>query len=149
MSADKKVHLREFNKFLRQQKTVDFRTIDLLTAASLKRLKLEKDSELHKQVKAYQRLLRLLLLRVLSADGDESPVANVAKGLLKLDIMSALQITTMGKKKFIKDTLEIFSNDHEMAEKVYQNALVARKLVTMKYVTQRQNLEPYKRVAKI
>jgi len=147
--ADKKINLKEFNKFLRKHKTVNFRTVDLLNMAVLARLKLEKGGELHGQVKAYQRLLRCLHLRNLLTDSDEYTAETIAKDLLKLGIMSALQITAMGKKQFIENTVKVFSNDFGIAEKVYDNALIARKLVALKYINQRQNLEPYKRVAKV
>ena len=138
--------IRKLNAFLRKYKNVDFRTADLLSDSGLSHYKWPDDAEerslLLNQVKAYQRLLR-----VLPGDSDQATVAKMAGALLKMDIKSALQIAGMGKKRFINDTLKVFSNDRELAEKVYKRALVSRKLVALTYINRHQTLEPHARTA--
>jgi hypothetical protein len=143
MGADTLTNLKELNSFLRKHKTVDFRTTDLLNTTSLDSFTWPSDeSQMHAllgQVKSYQRLLRVL------PTSDALLTGDLAKNLMKMGINSALQITQIGKNEFISNTHKIFSQCPEMATQVYKRALVSRKLVTTKYIRQRQNLEPHAR----
>ena len=145
MGNDTSINLKELNSFLRKHKAVDFRTTDLLNVNSLDSFKWPTDaavkSSLLEQIKAYQRLLRVL------PTSDELPVSDLAKKLLKMGINSALQITQMGKIQFVSSTDKIFSKYPGVVDQVYKRALVSRKLVANKYISQRQHLEPHARTA--
>ena len=146
MNTNTKVDLRKMNTFLRKYKTVDFRTADLLNSSRLADYKWPDDDEekhhLLGQIKAYQRLLRIL-----PTNEDKINNSDIARELLKAGIHSALQITSMGRKKFIKETIKIFCDDKELALGVYKRALACRKLVAIKYIHLRQRLEPHARAA--
>lgn len=146
MSANEPVDLRKLNAFLRRYKNTDFRTVDLLSQTSLDNFNWpdedEEKASLLGHLKAYQRLLR-----VLPSDNGERPVADIAKALLKINITSALQIASMGKKSFARETLKIFSSDQALTEQVYKRALAARKVLALRYIGQQQSLEPHVRAA--
>ena len=140
MSNTKKIDLKSLNAFLRKNKTVDFRTADLLRSSNINSYKwtgLEDQKEnLIKQLKAYQRLLRIV------PDDRE----NLAKNLLKNGIQSSLQITSTPKKVFIKNNLKTFGNDKVLAEQVYKRALAVRKVVALQYVNRAQQRASHARV---
>ena len=142
MSNKKSINLKQLNAFLRKNKTVDFRKADLLNASNIDKYKwsgLEKEKEsLIKQLKAYQRMLRLV-----PTDRDD-----LAKKLLTTGIQSALQIASMSKKVFIENNLKLFENDRTLAEQVYKRAIAVRKLVTLQYIARTQQTEPHTRAAR-
>ena len=78
---------------------------------------------------------------------DLSSAEQTAKALLQADFHSALQIANMPKNTFIQETSEIFANDKNLAEQVYQRATACRKSVALKYMKLAQNAEPYARAA--
>ncbi len=146
MNKNKNVDLKKMNTFLRKNKSVDFRKADLHHKASLEALKWDvsrKSKEsLLKQLKAYQRLLRLLP----NGNGD-LVTDDIAKALLQKGITSSLQIALMPRNTFIKDTLKIFLDDVSLAERVYKRAIACRKRVVLKYMNRLQGLEPHARAA--
>ncbi len=140
MSKTKKTDLKSLNAFLRKNKTVDFRTADLLHSSNINAYKwtgLENQKEnLIKQLKAYQRLLRIV-------PNDRE---DLAKNLLKNGIQSSLQIASTPKKVFIKNNLNTFDNDEALAEQVYTRALAVRKIVALQYVNRVQQTTFHSRV---
>jgi len=141
MNENTNVDLKTLNAFLRKNKSVDFRKADLRHKTRIKAYKwagpeAEKESLL-KQLKSYQRLLRVL----------PNDNADLAKALLKKGINSALQIAGMPRKTFIKDNLKIFGGDTGLTERVYQRALACRRRVTLEYMNRSQRSEPHARAA--
>ena len=143
MGTDTSNNFDELNSFIKQHDAVDFRSADLLNTTSLENLSLPSDTaaDLLKQLKAYQRLLRVLPT-TLPTEVDKSALA---LELLALGIDSALKITSMGKAKFIALTSNLFSNTPDLADQVFKRALVARNLVASNYIKQQQQLEPHAR----
>ena len=129
---------------LKNNPSVDWRNANLHDAQSIatyNRDGLEADEEaLLKLIKAYQRLLRVL-------PEDLKQAGQTAIDLLKAGFNSALQIANTAKNTFIQGTLEIFGNDRDLAERVYQRAIACRKGVALKYMNLAQNAEPYVRAA--
>lgn len=145
MGIDTSINLDELNSFLSQHDAVDFRTTDLLNSTSLENFSWPNDDAqkgaLLSQLKAYQRLLRVL------PTSEDIPTADLALNLLGQGIDSALKITQMGKSNFLTSTSSVFSNTPDLAAQVYKRALVSRNLVASKYIRQRQQLEPHARAA--
>ena len=143
MGIDTSKNLDELNSFLRQHDAVDFRTTDLLNTTSLDAFTWPNDdalkSDLLTQLKAYQRLLRVL------PTNDDIPTSDIALQLLMQGIDSSLQITQMGKAKFLASTTGIFGDFKNVATQVYKRALVSRNLVAAKYIRQLQHREPHAR----
>ena len=125
--------LEELNKFLRQNKKIDFKTFDFLNAKKLESLNWSKIAKkdrpkILKQAKAYQRLLRLL--------GEHHP--KIAKELLKQNLHSAVQIASIPQKKFMREFLSVFKGE-ELMKKFYARALATRSKVLLKYMNIVQN----------
>ena len=141
MSNQKRVSLKSLNAFLRKNKTIDFRTADLLHVQNIDAYRwsgLEDEKEsIVEQLKAYQRLLRIVPL-----DRED-----LAKDLLKSGLRSSLQIASTPKNIFIQNNLKIFDGDRALAEKTYLRALTIRKAVALQHIAQRQRAEPYTRAA--
>ncbi len=139
MNGQKKTDLKDLNAFLRKNKDINFRTADLLHTAKIERYNWKgltaKKEQLVKQLKAYQRMLRVV--------PDDR--ADLAKALLKKGFQSALQITNTPRKAFIQKNLKLFDNNHTLAEQVYKRALVVRKAVALQYVARVQQAEPHAR----
>ena len=138
------IDLKKLNAFLKKNEGIDFRTADLLHAGNRDKYKWPKLREdekesLIKQLKAYQRMLR-----VVPQDRDD-----LAKALLKKGIQSSLQIASTPKKVFIHNNLKLFNNDRALAEQVYRRALALRKAVTLQYLARVQQLEPHTRAARL
>ena len=149
MGIDTSINLDELNSFICQHDAVDFRTIDLLNSISLENFSWPSDDAqsgaLLGQVKAYQRLLRVLPTDIQASDSFSA--SDLALNLLNLGIDSALKITQMGKSNFLTSTSNVFSNTPDLAAQVFKRALVSRNLVASKYIRQRQQLEPHARAA--
>lgn len=147
MNSTTKTDLRKLSAFLRKHKATDFRVADLLNPASLEKFKWPADTsdkqDLLDQLKAYQRLLRLLP----AGKGVDS--SDYAKELLKEGFHSALQITDMGRLTFVSKVTSLFDGDVSQAESVFKRALACRKLVAIKYLKRRQQLESHSRAAGI
>ncbi|NEQ35258.1 MAG: hypothetical protein F6K40_02630 [Okeania sp. SIO3I5] len=136
------IDIGKLNAFLKKNEEIDFRTADLLHTSNIEKYKwpkLKKDEKesLVKQLKAYQRMLR-----VVPPGRDD-----LAKALLKNGIQSSLQIASTPKKVFIQKNLELFNNERTLAEQVYLRALALRKAVTLQYMARVQQLEPHTRAA--
>jgi len=135
------IDLRKLNAFLRKNNKVDFRIADLLHSTNVDAYKwngLEEHKEsLIKQLKAYQRLLRIV------PDNRE----DLAKNLLKNGIQSSLQIANTPKKVFIQNNLKAFDNDRALARRVYMRALAVRKVIALQYVSRAQQAGSHVRVA--
>ena len=84
-------------------------------------------------VLAYQRLLR-----VLPSDDRELIAA-----LLKKNIHSALQITSMTFEQFQCLFLDIVNDDVNLLRAIYLNALRRRSMTTLKYINHLQKNEPH------
>ena len=139
MNNNKTVDLKRLNAFLKKNKSIDFRTENLLHAPNLDKYKwvgpeTEKESLLN-QIKAYQRMLR-----VVPHDRED-----LAKMLLKNGIHSSLQIANTPKKVFIQANLKLFNGDRTLAEHVYKRAVALRKAITLKYMARVQQTEPHAR----
>jgi len=142
-STSKDNPLEELNKFLRQNKKIDFKTFNLLNSkklASLNWNKISKEDQpkVLKQVKAYQRLLRLL--------GEHHP--KIAKELLRQNLHSAVQIASIPQKKFMSDFLNIFK-DEDLMKKFYARALATRSKVLLKYMNIVQNRQSHAKSVKV
>nr|VFK12249.1 MAG: hypothetical protein BECKLPF1236B_GA0070989_10324 [Candidatus Kentron sp. LPFa] len=140
------VDVKNLDAFLRKNKSLDLRKADLrhkpgIEACKWTGLEQEKGTLLP-QLKAYQRLLR-----VLPDDSAVPNTANIAKALLKKGIHSALQIAYTPKKTFIEDNSKIFAGDADLAERVHRRAVACRKGVVLKYMHLSQGLEPHARAA--
>lgn len=144
MNAEKKFSdLKNLDKFLKQNKSIDIRTEDFLDQPGNDKYKwkgLEKvKDEVLVVLKAYQRLMRII--------PNQEP--KVVKALLKKGIHSSLQITEIPKTKFIKDNLKILGGDEIVAESVYLRAIAMRKIVAIQYMNAVQNLEPHTHVTNV
>lgn len=128
--------LEKLNKFLRQNKAIDWLKADLVNETKRMGLNwkgLEDDQEALKYVKAYQRLVKVL--------GEDDP--KLIKALLKLKLHSAIQIAAIPKKLFIKEYSKAFGSDTAKMEKVHQNAVSIRSGLLIKYMDHLQNNEPH------
>ena len=129
---------------LKNNPSVDWRNANLHDAQSIatyNRDGLEADEEaLLKLIKAYQRLLRVL-------PEDVKQAGDIAIQLLKAGFDSALQIANTAKNIFIQAALEIFGNDRDLAERVYQRAIACRKSLALRYLNLAQGSEPHARAA--
>ncbi len=141
MSNTAKIDIKNLKAFLRKNKKVDFRTADLLHLSNIDTYKwtgLEEHKEsLIKQLKAYQRLLRIV-----PHDRED-----LAQNLLKSGFQSSLQIANTPRKVFIRDNLKTFGKDRTLAQQVYKRALAVRKVVALQYVTRTQQTGSHVRVA--
>ena len=136
------INLEMLNAFLKENEEINLRTADLLHTSNIEKYKwpnLTKDEKenLIKQLKAYQRMLRVV----------PKEREDLAKALLKNGIQSSLQITSTPKKVFIQNNLKLFNNDIALAEQVYRRAILLRKAVTLQYMARVQQLEPHTRAA--
>ncbi|TQV85944.1 hypothetical protein [Aliikangiella coralliicola] len=133
--------LKDLNRLLRKNKSIDFRTHDFLRQISIDQLNWkgleDEKNNLIPQLKAYQRMLRI----VPEDDTD------IAKELLEMGISSSLQIAEMGKKMFIEDSEKAFRKKPELAQDVYQKALTLRKLLALQYIDQIQRSEAHSKAA--
>lgn len=147
MENSTNVDLAGLNAFLHENESVDFRTADLNHPSSIEAFQwdsvVEEEKEnLVNQLKAYQRILR-----VLPDDSSDPDTEAIAKELLNNGIHSALQIAGMPKKSFIKNTTKIFNDNIDLAERVYQKATLRRKTVALQYLNRMQQLEPHAQAA--
>ena len=146
MNENKNIDLKKLNAFLRKNQSVDFRQADLVHQVSIDTYKwtgLENEKDpLLRQLKAYQRLLR-----VLPDDMGDLKTADVAKAFLTRGVESALQITGIPKKAFVQDYLDIVGGNSQLIEQVYQRAIACRKGVTLRYMNRSQLLEPHAQAA--
>ena len=141
MSNTATIDIKNLKAFLKKNKKVDFRTADLLHSSDIDTYKwtgLEEDKEsLIKQLKAYQRLLRIV-----PHDRED-----LAQDLLKSGIQSSLQIVNTPRQVFIQKNLKTFGNDRALAQQVYKRALAIRKVVALQYVKLTQQAGSHVRVA--
>lgn len=124
-------------KFLNQNQAVDFLIFNLqdeeiVSALNFKNLK-RKQTEILFQIKAYQRLIRII------------PEKNqdVALSLIQAGIHSALQIAAMTRKDFMTKCAGLFSGNDNLADVIYKNALEKRSVILIQYMNLLQNGEPH------
>jgi hypothetical protein len=127
--------------FVHDNRTIDFKTVNL------KRENWDKvfnwsayfdDIQTFRiLILAYQRLLRVLPNR------DEEIIAS----LLKNNIHSALQITSMRFDQFYDLLQDIVKDDKKLLRTIYLNALNRRSMTTLKYINYLQKNEPHFRNA--
>ena len=138
--TEKSDRFEKLNKFLRQNKKVDFMTTSFFNPKKLEALNwkgLEDDQqEVLRHVKAYQRLVRIL--------GEDNP--KLIKSLLKANIHSAIQIAAIPKQKFMSDYFKLFGKDKELMSKVYRRAVAIRSKVLLKHMNVMQNAQPQAKV---
>ncbi|MBD1584497.1 hypothetical protein [Pseudoalteromonas sp. S16_S37] len=136
-------NLTSLNNFLRKNKKIDFRNINLNNEKSINEFNWQSLTDekipILEQLKSYQRLLRIL-----PPKDDVFGPEKIAKQLLKNDFKSALQIAEMPKKVFLSKTKSIFKDD-VLANQVYKNALFKRKVVALQYINRTQLSEPHTR----
>ncbi len=133
----------KLQKMLSKNQDIDIRRLSFQDQDSLTKLKWAKKQsdkrELIDLLKAYQRLLRII-------PGNNM---DVAFSLLQLDIDSAVQIASMPKQEFLKKTAEVFGQQLELTERVYQNAILRRSQVVVQYMDVLQNSEPHVKAARV
>ncbi|MEM7294032.1 MAG: hypothetical protein AAF420_11645 [Pseudomonadota bacterium] len=149
MSTDSKEVFKLLDKFLRQNKKLDMRKADFRKKARLKTYNLkgleDNLAELQKILKAYQRMLRIL-----PQDAENSKkMEKIARNLLKKGIHSATQIANQPRKKFIRENLDAFGGDQEIAEKAYKMSMAVRKRILLEYIRRKQGAEPHVRAVGI
>ena len=134
--------INQLDSFLQNNPSVDWRDANLHDEEDIATyhwdgLEAAKEAVL-KLLKAYQRLLRVL-------PEDLKQAGQTAIDLLKAGFNSALQIANTAKNIFIQATLEIFGNDRDLAERVYQRAIACRKSLALRYLNLAQGSEPHAR----
>ena len=139
-AAIDRADINQLNSFLQNNPSVDWRNANLHDEENIATyhwdgLEAAKEAML-KLLKAYQRLLRVL-------PEDLKQAGQAAIALLKAGFNSALQIANTAKNIFIQGTLEIFGNDRDLAERVYQRAIACRKSLA----NLAQGSEPHARAA--
>jgi hypothetical protein len=138
--ADMLDHLRPF---IRQNNTINLRTIDLndpeATSQFLWLDLEEKKSFILEALKGYQRLARII--------PEEN--SDTIFALLKRHIHSALHIAAIPRAQFFNTYSNIFDNDREFIEKTYQNALAVRAAIVRHYLAVKQHNEPHIKQTKI
>ncbi|MEO1053977.1 MAG: hypothetical protein AAFX87_25290 [Bacteroidota bacterium] len=127
-SALNEDRFKNLDKFLRLNKKVDFITINLLSSKALEGLNwkgiLKQDQpEVLKQVKAYQRLARLL------AEDN----TRIIKQLLERNLHSGVQIASIPRQQFMKEFSKVFK-DEELMTTFYKRAVATRSKVLLKYM---------------
>ncbi|KAA1247921.1 hypothetical protein [Aquimarina sp. RZ0] len=133
----KDVSFERLNKFLRQNKKIDWQTINLVDKKVNDTLNWkgveDSQEDVLKKVKGYQRMVRVL--------GEDNP--KIIKALLKKNIHSAIQIAAMTQKHFINECSKIFKNDDEYIKEVHKKAVAIRSKLLVRYVEHTQNKEPH------
>ena len=132
----------KLDKLIRQNQNVDFRTANFLNAKTVealnwKGIKTEDQDQVLQQVKAYQRLVRLL--------AEDNP--KIIMELLKRNLHSAVQIAAIPKSRFMKEFREVFK-DEALMEQVYARALAIRSQVLLKYMNIVQNKQLHTKTLK-
>ncbi len=103
-----------------------------------------KKNEIVFQLKAYQRMLRIMPTKKQSENSKRLENNQlVASLLLQQGIHSALQIAAMTRKDFITLCVSVFGNDQNMATIMYQNAQEKRSAILVQYMSILQNGEPH------
>ena len=133
----KESRFKGLNKFLRQNKSIDWNTVNFVNEAQVEALNwkgLENDQKtVLKEVKAYQRLVRVL--------GENDP--KLIKELLKKNIHSAIQVAAIPKQEFKKKYASVFKKDEEVMEKVHKKAVAIRSQLLLLYMNNLQKSEPH------
>lgn len=124
-------------KFLDQNKGVDFLLMNLqdeenINALNFKNLK-RKQAEIIVQIKALQRLIRII------PENDQA----VALSLMQAGIHSALQIAAMTRKDFMGKCSVLLSDNDDLSDAIYKNALAKRSAILIQYMNLLQNGEPH------
>ena len=141
-SPKKDNRFSKLDKFIRQNKEIDFKTINFLDAETLanlnwKRIEKEDQPQVLKQAKAYQRLVRLL--------AENQP--KIIKELLKRNLHSAVQIASIPRQQFMQEFRKVFK-DEELMKRVYNRALAVRSQVLLRYMNIVQNKQPHAKTVK-
>lgn len=124
-------------KFLEQNQNVDFLVFNLQDEENVSRLNFKnfkrKQEEIIFQLKAFQRLLRII------------PDNNFEAALLlmKAGIHSALQVAAMARKDFMRKCAGIFDDNAKLADVIYKNSLDKRSTILIQYMNMLQNGEPH------
>lgn len=122
-------------KFLEQNTGVDFVSFNLLDEEKLASLNFKnlkrKLAEVTFQLKAYQRLLRII------PEHDHA----IAISLMQQGLHSALQIAAMTRRDFLSRCKGVL--DEKQADAIYQNALTKRSSILVQYMNTMQNKEPH------
>ncbi len=136
------VDLRKFNAFLKKNKGVDFKSVDLLnntiTDGFIWNYSEEEKNIMLNHLRGYQRLLKVLPENYEGLDVDKT-----AKELLKIGIHSAVQIADMGKKEFIRKVKKIVKKNEELPLTIFKRAEGIKKILVLKYVDHIQKSEPH------
>ncbi|MEM9337342.1 MAG: hypothetical protein AAGA66_01335 [Bacteroidota bacterium] len=140
--TQKDTRFEKLNKFLRQNKKVDIKTIDLLSKKTLDNLNwkgIDEEDRLTvlKQLKAHQRLTRLT--------GDDH--SKVVKEFLERDLHSSIQIGSIPKEQFMKEFKNVFK-DEDLMRGFYARALATRSKLLLKYMGMVQNGQRHTKAVK-
>ncbi len=123
--------------FLGQNQGVDFLVFNLQDEENISRLNFdnlaEKKAALVPQIKAFQRLLRII------PEKDQE----AALALMKQGIHSALQIAAMTRRDFMGRFADLFQDSGKLADAIYKNALEKRSAILIQYMNILQNGEPH------
>lgn len=125
------------NKFLKNNPALDWQRLNLLASAQVDALSWkgigEQREQVFKQVKGYQRLVRLL--------GEDDP--DTIKALLALNIHSVIQIAAMSNKIFKQTCGAVFNDNDVQLEAIYKKATAIRGQLLLSYMNYRQQAEPH------
>ena len=132
-----KKNMENLSKIINQPSGIDFRKIDLRNQDVSYRLNdkisLKITPDFLELLKAYQRLLRIL----------PEKYKEYAIALLKSEIHSAIQISSMPINEFIKICVEKCKMTTEIAELVYRGAQAKTSEIVVQYMKSYQNNEPH------
>lgn len=130
-------NLEAFVTFLSLNSDVDFLVLDLLNEENINSLNfdnvIERKEELVSQIKAFQRLLRII----------PNKNQEAALSLMKEDIHSALQVAAMTRKDFMNKFADILGDNGNIADAIYKSALEKRSVILIQYMRLLQNREPH------
>jgi hypothetical protein len=123
--------------FLEQNRNTDFSKVNLLSVQVTNSFiwnNFEADKEkLIKQLKAYQRLLRVV---------PQNDI-ELLLSLMSAGIHASIQIASIPKQKFISTYLSLFNNDLQLIEQTYKRAQFIRSHLLIKHIQNIQNSEPH------
>ncbi|MFV2059528.1 MAG: hypothetical protein ACC653_02525 [Gammaproteobacteria bacterium] len=133
-------------KFLHQNNAVNFLVCDLKDEKIINKLNFKnfkrKQNEMLFQIKAYQRLLRII-----PDNNQPEKQQQIALLLIQQGIHSALQIAAQTRKDFLGMCSGLFNENSPVNDKLsaalYQNALEKRSVILIQYMNVLQNGEPH------
>jgi hypothetical protein len=130
-------NMKDLSEIINQLSGIDFRKINLQDPNTVKQLNEKRSAEINEEVlellKAYQRIIRIL------PDNYRDHALN----LVKVNILSAVQIASLPRSEFIAICKEECNIPNDVAAVIYNNALAKKSNIVVQYIKSYQHDEPH------